>query len=77
MNKQHWLDLAELIDAYRVFPRLFFGAYIFLFIYSGLWALSLPALTAPQAGLVGTIITAGAAWFKFYNESGRSYGDKT
>ena len=23
MNKQRWMDIAELIDAYRVFPRAF------------------------------------------------------
>jgi hypothetical protein len=75
IREKHLL-IAELIDAYRIFPRIFFGAYIFLFIYAGMWAMSLPALSATQAGLVGTIITAGAAWSKFYNDTGREYGDK-
>ena len=26
MNKQRWLDLAELIDSYRVIPRIFLAA---------------------------------------------------
>jgi hypothetical protein len=26
VNKQHWLDGAELVDSYRIFPRLFLCA---------------------------------------------------
>ena len=72
-TKKDHLERAELIDAYRVFPRLFFSAYIFLFVYSAIWAMALPVLSVAQAGLVGSIITAGAAWFKFYNDTGRTY----
>lgn len=77
MNKEEHLEIAELIDAYRVFPRIFFLVYIFLSIYACTWAMSLAVLSAPQAGLVGTIVTSGAAWFKFYNDTGRQYGIKT
>lgn len=76
MTKQEKLDRAEVIDALRIFPRIFFGAYIVLFLCAGFWAMSLPVLSATQAALVGTIITAGAAWSKFYNDTGREYGDK-
>jgi hypothetical protein len=76
VDKQARLDLAEEIDAFRIFPRLFFGAYIVLFLCAGFWAMSLPVLSATQAALVGTIITAGAAWSKFYNDTGRQYGEE-
>ncbi len=73
MDKQKWIDIAEVIDALRVFPRLFFGSYIVLFMYSAMWAMSLTVLTMAQAGLVATIIGAGAAWFGLYNSTGRRY----
>ena len=35
MSKQRWLDIAEIVDAYRVFPRLLLlGAGWFLVAYS-------------------------------------------
>ena len=76
MNKQKWLDLAEIIDAYRIFPRLFFGSYIALFLWTGIWATTLPVLSATQVGLVGTLTTVGAAWFNMYVKTGRKYEEK-
>lgn len=65
-----WIHLAHMIDSYRVFPRLFFGAYIILLLMSSSWFMALAAPTATQAGFVGTIIGAGAAWFGLYVNSG-------
>ena len=76
MNKQQKLDLAELIDAYRVFPRLFIAAYIVLVLYSGWWIFSLPVIETVHTGLVLGILAVGAAWFNSYVKSGRDYGDK-
>jgi len=73
MNKQAWIDGAEIIDAYRIFPRIFFGAYIWLCFYIAMWAMGLPTVSVEQAGIVSVIIGAGAAWFGMYNNSGRSY----
>jgi len=69
------MELAELIDAYRIFPRLFFGVYLFLLVYSGIWAWSLPVLSVTQAGLFGGLLTAGAAWWKFYVDTGRDWNE--
>jgi len=41
--------------------------------WSGIWAMGLAELSIAQAGLVSTIIGAGAAWFKIYVSSGRQY----
>jgi len=76
MNKQYWIDLAEIIDAWRVFPRIFFGAYIILFIISALWIMALPVVSVEQAGFAAAIVTAGAAWFNMYVKSGRTYKEK-
>lgn len=76
-NKQEWIDLAEIVDALRVFPRIFMLCYCILFLYSGFWAFGITELTTVQGALVGTIITAGAAWFGLYNATGRSYEKKS
>ena len=69
------MELAELIDAYRIFPRLFFGVYLFLLVYSGIWAMALPVISTTQAGLFGGILTAGAVWWKFYVDTGRNWNE--
>ena len=73
-TKQDKLDIAELIDVYRVFPRLFISAYIALVLYSGWWVFHLPVITAIDTGLVLGILAVGAAWFSSYVRSGRVWG---
>lgn len=75
-TKQEKLDRAEIIDAYRIFPRIFIGAYIILTLYSGWWIFHLAEITAIHTGLVLGILAVGAAWFNSYVKSGRTYGDK-
>lgn len=73
MTKARLLDFAELLDAFRVFPRLFVGGY---FIYSakvGLWAMSLPDLTTSQATFVTAIIGLTVPMTAFYMQTGRTW----
>jgi len=65
-----WVHLARTIDAYRIFPRLFFGTYIILLLKSVVWFMALAAPTPAQAGLIATITGVGAAWFSSYVNSG-------
>ena len=65
-----WVHFARTIDAYRIFPRLFFGTYIILLLKSVLWFIALVAPTPAQAGLIMTITGVGAAWFSSYVNSG-------
>ena len=76
MDKQQKLDWAELIDAYRIFPRLFILAYICLVLYSGWWIFHIPVIETVHTGLVLGILAVGAAWFNSYVKSGRDYGEK-
>lgn len=71
-----WVHFARMIDSYRVFPRLFFLAYIVLLMMSSMWFMTLAAPTAAQAGFISTIIGAGAAWFGLYLNSGWKHGKK-
>lgn len=67
------LKLAEIIDAFRLIPRLL------MLIYGGCcwwvtdWFMCLADPTAPQAALVATIWGAAAAWFGFYTKTGRTW----
>ena len=63
---QKWIDLAEAVDSWRIFPRAFLSVYIFLLYYSTMWFMDLQAPTLEQSGLISIIVGAGAAWFGLY-----------
>ena len=71
-----WLRLAELIDAWRVFPRLFFGAYIAFFMYTTHWYTTLQDPTPEQTTFIGIFTGVGTAWFGLYLGSGRKWDAK-
>ena len=68
---QKWIDLAEAVDSWRIFPRAFLSVYIFLLYYSTMWFMNLEAPTLEQSGLISIIVGAGAAWFGLYVGSGK------
>jgi len=80
VNKfQKWIDMAQAVDAWRIFPRAFLSVYIFLLYYSVMWFMGLPEPNLEQSGLISIIVGAGAAWFGLYvgtNGSRASKGDK-
>ena len=63
---QSWIDLAEAVDSWRIFPRAFLSVYIFLLYYSTMWFMGLPDPNSQQAGLISIIVGAGAAGFGLY-----------
>jgi len=69
---QRWVHLARTIDAWRIFPRIFISVYMVLLMYCAIWFMNLTEPTLEQAGLISTVIGAGAAWFGLYP---RSNGD--
>ena len=71
---QKWIDLAEAVDSWRIFPRAFLSVYIFLLYYSTMWFMNLEAPSLEQSGLISIIVGAGAAWFGLY--AGTSKGKK-
>ena len=68
---QSWIDLAEAVDSWRIFPRAFLSVYIFLLYYSTMWFMGLPDPNSQQAGLISIIVGAGAAWFGLYTGSSK------
>ena len=63
---QKWIHLAQAVDSWRIFPRLFLSVYIFLLYYSTMSFNALPDPSLEQSGLISIIVGAGAAWFGLY-----------
>lgn len=63
---QKGIWMAQMIDSWRIFPRMFLSVYIFLLYYSTIWFMELPNPTLEQSGLISIIVGAGAAWFGLY-----------
>tara|TARA_R110000765_G_scaffold304210_1_gene398215 strand:- start:1520 stop:1828 length:309 start_codon:yes stop_codon:yes gene_type:complete len=68
-----WIHIAKTIDAYRIFPRVFVGVYIYLLYAVVMWFMTLDEPNLEQAGLVSVVVGAMAAVFGIYaGTSGQS-----
>ena len=63
---QKWIWLSNMIDSWRIFPRMFLSVYIFLLYYATMWFMALPDPSLEQSGLISVIVGACAAWFGLY-----------
>ena len=63
---QKWIHLAQAVDSWRIFPRVFLSVYIFLLYYSTMWFMALEEPSLEQSGLISIIVGAGAAWVGLY-----------
>jgi hypothetical protein len=68
MNNGDW------IKKYRVFPRLFAVFYLYVMWQVVSWAMLLVEMSNAQAAFVASVVTAAAAFFKFYVETGNEEG---
>ena len=66
-----WLEAAHTFDAWRPFPRIFIGTYIYILFLCFEWFTGLDDPSSTQAAFASTIIGAGAAWFGLYVNSGK------
>ena len=69
--KQRLLDIAEVIDAHRVFPKLFMIAYFLMIWKVGAWFMLLEKPSAEQSAFVTVITAAFAPLLNWYFQSGR------
>lgn len=67
------LDLAEGMDAYRIFPRLFVGMFYMILVDTHYWFLGIEAPSTQQVSYVTAVWGATAAVTKFYVDSGRKW----
>ena len=66
---QKWIWLSQMIDAWRIFPRLFLTVYIILLYKCVIWYMNLAQPSMEQSGLISIVVGAGAAWFGLYTGS--------
>jgi multidrug resistance efflux pump len=76
LTKQTFLDVAEVIDAFRVVPRGVLIAYGILVWVVVSWFMGIPAPTTQQAALVTTVTGLIAAVAGLYQNSGRGWNKK-
>ena len=77
-NNNPWqkvIFMAQAVDAWRIFPRVFLSVYIFLLYYSTMWFMALPEPSLEQSGLISIIVGAGAAWSGLYAGTSKSKTD--
>ena len=67
------LALPELIDAYRVVPRLLVAGYAVLVWKVTEWVMALPDVSSQQAAIVSVVYGAAAGVFGLYVNSGRRW----
>ena len=72
---QKVIFMAQAVDSWRIFPRLFLSVYIFLLYYATMWFMNLPDPSMEQSGLISIIVGAGAAWFGLYAGTSKSKTD--
>ena len=63
-------EVPEVINAYRVMPRLLIALYGYAFYETINWFMTLAEPNMAQSGFVSVIVGAGAAWFGLYVNSG-------
>lgn len=66
---QKFVDLAKVIDAWRIFPRIFISVYIYLLYETVIWFMALEDPNVQQAGLISVMTGVGAAWFGLYTKT--------
>lgn len=65
---------SDLLNDYRVFPRLFSILFIILIAVASSWFMGLEVPSPEQAAFASTIVATSAAMFKFYVTSGNKDG---
>lgn len=73
MNRIEHLERAEIIDAYRVLPRLIMVGYAGLLGYTTFWFMGLADPTTAQTAFIGTLWGACAVVTKWYFDTGRKW----
>ena len=63
---QFMIDLAKVVDAWRIIPRAFLTVYMVLLYQSCFWFMALTDPTGEQSALISVIVGSGAAWFGLY-----------
>ena len=73
LRKQFWLDVAEVLDAYRIFPRTFVMAYGGLAFVMHQWYTAIDYPTTEQTAYATSIIGLCVPLVGWYMGTGRKW----
>lgn len=76
MKLEKWLDIAEISDALRLFPRFFCATYLGVLIYVTVWYCHLLTASVDQTAFTGTVYAAAGVILKFYMDGGRDWSQR-
>lgn len=74
MSKATWLDTAELIDAFRIFPRVILCGYAYLVWDMWTWVRGMADITVQQGALLAAVIGLAVPLTGWYMQTGRKWG---
>jgi MFS superfamily sulfate permease-like transporter len=63
---QKVIFVAQAVDSWRIFPRVFLSVYMYLLYFTTFWFMDLAEPSFEQSGLISIVVGAGAAWFGLY-----------
>ena len=63
---QKVIFVAQAIDSWRIFPRVFLSIYMYLLYFTTFWFMDLAEPSLEQSALISIVVGAGAAWFGLY-----------
>ena len=63
---QKVIFVAQAIDSWRIFPRVFLSIYMYLLYFTTFWFMALAEPSFEQSALISIVVGAGAAWFGLY-----------
>jgi len=73
IKKPILLSLAEIVDAWRIVPRIFLFGYGYLLVYVILWFMELKSPNTQQTVLVSTITGMATIVFGFYTNTSKNW----
>lgn len=74
--KYYLLEVAEVTDAFRIWPRALITLYGIMVYLASVWFMGLSDPSGPQSAFISTIWGASAAWFGIYVSTGRKWDKK-
>lgn len=74
--KQKLLGIAEVIDGFRVIPRVMMAGYGYLVFVVADWFMALPDPTGTQMGFISTLLGIAGMMTGWYLSTGRKWDDK-
>ena len=63
---QKVIFVAQAVDSWRIFPRVFLSIYMYLLYFTTFWFMDLAEPSFVQSGFISIVVGAGAAWFGLY-----------